>query len=638
MNKKLIIAVPIAVVLILSILLTNFLVSIEERVFIKQSQKIENRMIEEQKSSVKNNINNIIHSLEYRAKTFRAMQKSIIQERISYALKIINNIYKKTKDLPEDEIFSKIKEQLSFLSSTDKSKYYFVYKLDGTCMSVPINQKMEGKNFIDLRDVKGQHIIKDSIEIAKNGGGFYEWYFINPNTKSIEKKIGYVAIFEPLNIFIGTAIYDNDISDSIESYSGSILSEFRTASGGYIFAYDKSGKTIAHIKKDLIGTNRWNLHKNGRYLVQEIVNKGQVDGGSFMIYEATINPKTELSTKKISYLNEFKELGWIIGTGFYTDELYNDVKTSQDILQSEFNEELKRIVISSIILTSIGIIILWFIFNKLLKSVASYKKRLEINNAEIKTLNSTLEEQIEQEIEKNKQQQIVLFQQSRLAQMGELIAMIAHQWRQPLAAISSASGAITIKAQLDSLDTKTAIKLSDNISSYSQHLSTTIDDFRDFFKIDKKIVSTTYTQIVDSILGIIANSIESQDIDIEKHLNSTEVFDTYANEIRQVVLNLIKNSEDALIVKNIKNPKIVISTDGDTLIISDNAGGISEDIINSVFDPYFSTKLEKDGSGLGLYMSKTIIEKHCGGEISVHNDSKGAVFEIKLPIAKQEDK
>jgi len=222
-------------------------------------------------------------------------------------------------------------------------------------------------------------------------------------------------------------------------------------------------------------------------------------------------------------------------------------------------------------------------------------------------------------------------QQSRLAQMGEMISMIAHQWRQPLAAISSTSGAISIKAQQDKLDSSTAIKLSDNISQYSQHLSTTIDDFRNFFKADKQMAKTTYTEIVDSILGIIESSILSQEIEIDKVLNSTVVFDTYANETKQVVLNLIKNAEDVLIEKETKNPKISIHTVGNVLTIRDNAGGIPDSIIDRIFDPYFSTKTKKDGTGLGLYMSKTIIEDHCGGELSVYNDTDGAVFTIKLP-------
>ena len=208
--------------------------------------------------------------------------------------------------------------------------------------------------------------------------------------------------------------------------------------------------------------------------------------------------------------------------------------------------------------------------------------------------------------------------------------MIAHQWRQPLAAISSTSGGINLKAKLNKLDKDTAIELSSKISNYAQHLSSTIDDFRDFFKTNKEKKETTYDEILKSVLGIIETSITNKDIKLIKEFNSTKTFHTYPNEVKQVVLNLIKNAEDILLEKKIENPTITIETYDDILIVRDNAGGVPEDIIEKIFDPYFSTKTKKDGTGLGLYMSKTIIQEHCGGTLSVSNDKDGAVFKIKL--------
>jgi len=245
-------------------------------------------------------------------------------------------------------------------------------------------------------------------------------------------------------------------------------------------------------------------------------------------------------------------------------------------------------------------------------------------------LNKDLELKIQEELEKNEQKDQHMIQQSRLAQMGEMISMIAHQWRQPLSAISSTSSSIAIKAQLNKLDKDAAMELSNRISHYSQHLSSTIDDFRDFFRSNKEKKETTYNELTISVLGIVETSIKNQNITLIQNLNSKEVFDTYPNELRQVILNLIKNAEDALIEQDIKNPTITIDTLGDTLKISDNAGGVPEDIMDKIFDPYFSTKSKKDGTGLGLYMSKTIIEDHCDGELSVVNVADGAEFTIKL--------
>jgi len=266
----------------------------------------------------------------------------------------------------------------------------------------------------------------------------------------------------------------------------------------------------------------------------------------------------------------------------------------------------------------IFIIMIWFgyIDHKRLKEILSFNEKLE------KT--------VKEEVEKNRQKDQQIIQQSRLAQMGEMISMIAHQWRQPLAAISSTSAGLKLKAQLNKLDNKTTIELTSRISDYSQHLSSTIDDFREFFKTNKEKKETQYTSVIKSVMDIVKISIANKGIELVEELESEVRFNTYPNELKQVVLNLIKNAEDILLDKKIEGAKIIIKTVGNKLIVSDNGGGIPEDIIDKIFDPYFSTKTKKDGTGLGLYMSKTIIEDHCGGKLTVSNNEDGAVFQIEL--------
>ena len=151
-----------------------------------------------------------------------------------------------------------------------------------------------------------------------------------------------------------------------------------------------------------------------------------------------------------------------------------------------------------------------------------------------------------------------------------------------------------------------------------------------FLKQIKRKKEITYTELIYSVLGIIEISIENKNITIVKDFKSTTVFNSYPNELKQVILNLLKNAEDALIENKTLNPTIYITTNGSTLSISDNAGGVPPEIIDKIFDPYFSTKTQKDGTGLGLYMSKTIIEEHCEGTLTVTNNNQGAVFSIKL--------
>jgi len=257
---------------------------------------------------------------------------------------------------------------------------------------------------------------------------------------------------------------------------------------------------------------------------------------------------------------------------------------------------------------------------------------------ELEDINNLLEQKVKNEVEKNRQKDNQMLQQSRLAQMGEMISMIAHQWRQPLTAISATAISIKIKTEFDKLEKEHLLNQVTKIYEYVQHLSTTIDDFRDFFKPDKNKVEANYCDIIKGVLSIVEVSIENRNIELILETACKSKFYIYDNELKQVVLNIIKNAEDALLDNGVENPFIKIKTfrDNDKYVleVSDNAGGIPEDMIEKVFDPYFSTKTKKDGTGLGLYMSKIIIEEHCNGKLTVRNSNMGAIFRIEL---KQED-
>jgi PAS domain S-box-containing protein len=261
----------------------------------------------------------------------------------------------------------------------------------------------------------------------------------------------------------------------------------------------------------------------------------------------------------------------------------------------------------------------------------SKRKQIEF---ELEQLTSDLELRIKEEVQKNREKDKAMLQQSKLAQMGELLSMIAHQWRQPLTAISATSNDLSMKIMLDNYSEDYFSEKLKKIVELSQHLSNTIDDFRTFNKEDKEKTAVLFSTLVKSVLGIVSISIENNNIDLTTDFKCEKKMLTYSNEVKQVILNLIKNAEDILLEKNIQKAYIHLKTYDDEnytyLKISDNAGGVPEDIIDKIFNPYFSTKTKKDGTGLGLYMSKIIIEEHCGGELSVYNDENGAVFEIKL--------
>ncbi len=258
--------------------------------------------------------------------------------------------------------------------------------------------------------------------------------------------------------------------------------------------------------------------------------------------------------------------------------------------------------------------------------------------------NHTLEDRVKDEIAKNRAKDQKLFQQSRLAQMGELLSMIAHQWRQPLGSISATTSNIEMKMQMDKYDLETKEgawackkflyeKLS-KIDNYVQNLSSTIDDFRNFYNPNKERKVLTINEPILKALEIINSSLRSHGIEVLEEYKSSKVFSMAEGELMQVFLNIFKNAQDNFKEKGTINPRILITTtdtsDGIEVHISDNGGGIPSEYMMKIFDPYFSTKNRKNGTGLGLYMSKTIIEEHHNGKLSVINSDNGAEFIIHI--------
>ena len=225
-----------------------------------------------------------------------------------------------------------------------------------------------------------------------------------------------------------------------------------------------------------------------------------------------------------------------------------------------------------------------------------------------------------------------LQQQAKLAQMGELLSMIAHQWRQPLTAISAASENLKLKNLLNKIDNNTIDIATNDINKYTNYLSNTINDFKNFYKTNKSIEKTSLNEMLEKSLNIIEDAIYFKNIKIIKNLNSISPINTYKSEVTQVILSLLQNAENVLIEKQIVNPFIKIKTFEDKkylyLQVIDNGGGIPENILDKIFDPYFSTKHEKNGTGLGLYFAKSIIENNCNALLTAKSNGQEAVFTI----------
>jgi len=252
---------------------------------------------------------------------------------------------------------------------------------------------------------------------------------------------------------------------------------------------------------------------------------------------------------------------------------------------------------------------------------------------ETQKLNETLEQRVEHGIREIQMKEQMLQEQARLVQMGEMISMIAHQWRQPLATITSAMMVIERNIEIGKYDFSSKegrevffnflINKHEEINENIQYLSSTTDDFRNFFNPDTEKEIIYINTPIQKALKLILSSMYNSDIEVIIDLKSNKQCEIYANEVMQVFLNILKNASDALMGgKEGKKVIRVITYDTNTeciVEICDNGIGISNKVIEKVFDPYFTTKGEKIGTGLGLYMAKSIIEEHHYGKIEIES-------------------
>lgn len=261
---------------------------------------------------------------------------------------------------------------------------------------------------------------------------------------------------------------------------------------------------------------------------------------------------------------------------------------------------------------------------------------LEEYKTTIEKMNASLQEEIKKEVAKSRDKDNIMLQQSRLAAMGEMMSLIAHQWRQPISTIAMEANNLLIDVDLNTLDEKEVKLIADSLIKQTQYLSTTIDDFKNFFLPKQEKTVSTVTQVMDDTLAVMEKSLEYHNIKIIKEYDSTSQIDIFTKELLHVFINIIKNAKDVLEELNTENEKYIklsIYEDLDNIMIDieDNGGGIKESIMSKVFEPYFSTKEKKNGTGLGLYMSQTIIMKHFGGSIVAKNKNAGACFTISIP-------
>lgn len=252
--------------------------------------------------------------------------------------------------------------------------------------------------------------------------------------------------------------------------------------------------------------------------------------------------------------------------------------------------------------------------------------------AELETFNHKLQDEISKAVEKNRTQENILMQQAKMAEIGSMVESIAHQWRQPLNILGLSMTRLSINMSLGNNNDMS--KVIEIVEQQIEYMSQTIDDFRNFFKQDRTQTKVNVYHLIGEVEALLGPLLASKKIEFIKNIDPSIEILVYHNELKQVLLNIVNNAREAIEHNKSKIREITITCVSDkyhcTISIQDSGGGVPHHIVDKIFDPYFTTKFESQGTGIGLYMAKMIIEKHCFGKLSIYNTKEGACFEIWL--------
>ena len=609
---------PAVFVLVVSFFVVLFLYFENKRTFHEEKKSIEEQFINENKEIIKDEVNRVYTFIKHLQETTEIELKKNVKERVYEAHSLATNIYEKNKDTKtKEEIFQLIKTALSGIRYNNGRGYFFMDDVYGNKLVHPIDTSIEGKNMLNYTDVKGYKLFESIVDTIKQKSerfDEYYWYKPNTNNKEIGRKISFYKYFEPLNMAIGTGEYFDDFEKEIQKKALEYINLIRFGKAGYIFVVTYDGVYLAHARE-----NYWGKHylenndtKNIGKVIEDITLIAK-SGEGYYSYIQNKKPDTNEPTHKISFIKGLNEWNWLIGTGFYEDDVLSRIEDRKRKIDEKYEAYIKNILIISFIVMVVLLIISKYVSNFLEEKFRQYKQELS-------------------------KKQMILHQQSKMAAMGEMIGNIAHQWRQPLSTITTASSGMVLQKEMGVLTDEFFFEASKKINTSAQYLSQTIDDFRNFFTPNKEKTKFLLNDTLSTTLDLISAQFTAKDIHIIKNIENIEL-DSYENELIQALINILNNAKDELVKKPSDEEKYIFidifrnEKNEVNIIIKDNAAGIPNEYIDKIFEPYFSTKHKSQGTGIGLYMTEEIITKHLQGQIFVEN--KEFTYEGKEYIGAQ---
>jgi signal transduction histidine kinase len=598
---------------------------VNQYTFNNEIKKLKSEFFKTNKEIVKNEVEKLYEFILHQQEKTTQLLKKNIKENVNIAHTLINEIYVQNQHKSQLEIKKIIKKSLQDLRFNEGIGYFFIVSQEGEMIFHPFLPQLENTNVLKIQDPNGTFLFKDMVTLIKeHHETFYEWYWYKPNEKTLqEKKIGYLKNIDGLNWFIGSGYYIDDFETTLKNEIFEYTPKINFGHNGFIFIIDYQGNMLSNKNKTLMGKNVLNdQDKVGKYFVQHMIDIAQKGNGFVNYYDPTL-PK-EKTYMKTSFIKGVPDWNFLIGAGFNENELNIKIHEKQEILNKANDEYIINMLIISLIITV------------LLTFIALYVSKI------IQTLFIKYKNKIAKEIHKNHEKDMMIAQQSKMNALGDMIGNIAHQWRQPLSTITTASSGLSLKQEFGDLQEEDITVFTKLIDDNAQYLSKTIEEFKEFFEQKKTKEVFNVAQTVEKTLNIVSSQFTAHRIIFVTHICDVKIYGM-ENALMQMLINIFNNSKEAFDNSQLEKKFIFLDIyqkkDRICIEIKDNAYGIKPNILNRIFEPYFTTKFKSQGIGIGLYMCYEMITKHFNGTIKVENSTflyenetyTGAKFTLVIP-------
>ena len=641
MDKKLyykILLYPIAMLILVAFTLVSYSIYQHQNNFQQLSNDLKMKFHTHYKEDTKNKVYTVFTRLNMHQKNTENILKKRIKDKTDKMIKMLNYLYYKyNNSLDESSMKKLLIDTIESFTFENKDNFFFVNDFNtNKIISHKRMPKLVGKDMTNHTDIKGLNLTLSKKKILKKQkSGFQKVYFKKPiklNNKEYPK-IVYFTKFKPYNWMIGTGEYIEDVKNNIQKEILNNISKIHNISNEDLFIW-KVNKNIQEknftvlYSKDL--KNIINK-KPSKYIVNNIFTNKVIDNleknhYSYSKYKIT-KLNENISKEKFSYLYYFKEWEWIIGSGVFNEDI--------DFLLLEKRKNLKNTQIikiqNTIIFIIFALLILGFIFYILLKQVVLLISR---NEEIIRNLNKNLTNKLHIQIKELREKDMLLIQKSKNEELGELMAMITHQWRQPLNTINSTMAKLYQDVLLETITNDKLMVHIEEIENLTSFISKTIDDFNNFYTKEQNKSIFILKESINKVLKVIHSKHSLyKNIDISIKQKSKKKIYGLESIFQQVVLIIINNAIDNFKAKNIYKPKIDINiyqnNDSIYVMFQDNGGGIDNKILDTIFDLYVSTKKETS-EGMGLYIARLILKTHFNAKITASNTNDGALFKLEF--------